>query len=47
MNKHFPQAREKIDTYLGIISQKIKEIENYFFRMGSKKDNSDLIASRY
>jgi hypothetical protein len=45
-NKHFTLVREKIDTYLGIISQKIKELENYFFKMGSKKDNSELIASR-
>ena len=39
----FEKAKEKIDDNIALINNNIKEMESYFFKMGSKKDNKKLL----
>ncbi len=38
----FERAKEKITDNLNLLNSNIKELEDYFFKIGSKKDNKNL-----
>ena len=40
---NFPRANEKINDNLNLIQQNNKDLQDYLFKIGSKKDNKDLI----
>jgi hypothetical protein len=37
------QIINKIDNNLNLISQSLKELQEYYFKIGSKKENKNLI----
>lgn len=39
----FDRARQKIQDNLNILSANIKDLQEYFFKVGSKKDNKILM----
>jgi hypothetical protein len=43
----FDRAKEKVDDNLSLINTNIKELNEYFFKMGSKKDNPALLERAY
>ena len=43
----FEKAKEKIDDNITLINNNIKEMESYFFKMGSKKDNKSILEQAY
>lgn len=43
----FERAKEKIDDNLHLVSQNLKELQEYLFRIGSKKENKSLIDKAY
>jgi hypothetical protein len=38
----FPRATEKINDNLNLIQLNNKDLQDYLFKIGSKKDNSEL-----
>jgi hypothetical protein len=43
----FEKAKEKIDDNITLINNNIKEMESYFYKMGSKKDNKSILQQAY
>lgn len=43
----FEKAKEKIDDNITLINNNIKEMESYFYKMGSKKDNKSILEQAY
>ena len=39
----FERAKEKITDNLSLITSNIKELQEYLFKIGSKKENKNLI----
>jgi hypothetical protein len=40
---NFARVSEKINDNLNLIQQNSKELQDYLFKIGSKKDNKELI----
>lgn len=40
---NFPRVSEKINDNLNLIQQNTKELQDYLYKIGSKKDNKELI----
>lgn len=40
---NFARASEKINDNLNLIQQNSKDLQDYLFKIGSKKDNKELI----
>ena len=43
----FSRAKEKIDDNLLLLHANVKELQEYLFKIGSKKDNQALVDKRY
>lgn len=44
---NFARASEKINDNLNLIQQNSKDLQDYLFKIGSKKDNKELIDKAY
>lgn len=44
---NFAKASEKINDNLNLIQQNNKDLQDYLFKIGSKKDNKELIDKAY
>lgn len=43
----FEHAKEKIDDNLYLITSNLKELQEYLYKIGSKKDNKTLMDKTY